>query len=456
VTADVPALLDYIPIVSPNKRAPYHLAEYVALFDRIRRGEPVRALVTYPIRHWKTETTLHGLLWLLEHDPTIAILLVAHSHERVKWLGKRLRELVEMRDEMKESGKIAFGRDRIGPRRNWNEIHYWSNEYGGSVLIMSPEQSREGFDVHVLIADDPLDEDGAKKPDVRDLVDEKLARYTTRCMRNGKPGPVVVVMSRWNLYDPVELRLERRDVEPWEVFHRPAVIEADGERRAFAPEVWSLDALDRERAVIRRRDPNEREWWSRFQGDPRPEDRVGFGPAKRYVDCPAWPGFVDFMGVDMSYSKEKRADFAAIVVVRWLGGTCYVRAVKRARGETGDLAKLIRDTQAVYGKLPMFSYTSGPEKAALLYFASIGLPIQGVHTQEPKFIRATPAIDAHNAGQILWPYEPWVDDVMGRFKRFSGNEAEHDDEVDALVSVFNLTRTVGASMGTSVVGQRRM
>jgi hypothetical protein len=65
-------------------------------------------------------------------------------------------------------------------------------------------------------------------------------------------------------------------------------------------------------------DPTEREFWSRFQGEPRVPGGDVFHEPARYSDetMPKWPGFVDIIGLDMAYSTTKLADFAAVVAIR--------------------------------------------------------------------------------------------------------------------------------------------
>lgn len=438
----VPPLLDYIPSISPEFRRPQHLSDLADIFELARIGIPVRVLCTFPIRFFKTETVLHGLLWLLEHDPTLRIVLMTYSYSRAQWLGKRLRVLAKRTD--------------VGPARGHDTIEQWQNEHGGGVVVMSAEQSREGYDCHVLLVDDPLDEHSAKTPETREAVDNAILHYSARCQRNGKAGPIFIVMSRFDEDDPIGRRLARR-AEVWLHMHMPAVVnEGTPQRRSLAEDVWSLEDLDKMRAVYRETDPKERIWFSRLMGVPPANVTSRFGPPKRYQTLPAWPGYVDFMGVDMSYSKQSRADYAALCVIRWYQSVAYVRALWRCQGETKDLGQLIADAQLTYGKLPMFSYVSGPETGAIAYFNQIGFPIQYVHTQEPKFIRAQPTIDCHNAGLILWPDEPWVDVVYQRLRRFSGNEGDHDDEVDALVSVHRLTRSTQSNVVPIALGRRRM
>ena len=56
-------LLELIPALSPDLRPPHHLKEWCALIERAAT-EPIRALCAIPIRHFKTTTTLHGIVWL--------------------------------------------------------------------------------------------------------------------------------------------------------------------------------------------------------------------------------------------------------------------------------------------------------------------------------------------------------------------------------------------------------
>lgn len=435
----VPPLLDYIPSISPEFRSPFHLTDYCALLERAC-SEPVRALCTEPIRHHKTETTLHGVLRMLEVEPTLRIILLCHSHARAQWMGKRLRELA--------------GRTDVGPARGWNTIDHWQNEKGGGVVVMSADQSKEGYDCHVLVCDDPIDEHGAQTQEKRDEVDRAIAYYTARCMRQGRPGPVLIVMSRFHPDDPVGRRL-KRTAQHWEHIHHPAIIDLGKEtERAFAPDVWPLDELKKMRAEYAEVDPRERVFWARLQGEPKPDAMSSFKTPTRYTALPDWPGFRDAMGIDMSFSRAKRADWAALFVTRWWKKDCYVRFAKRCRADLGDLTKEIIELREAYGRMPIFSYVSGPERGAITHMSMMGVAVTPIQASAPKFIRAQRTIDAHNAGRILWPSESWVDAIMGRLENWKGNEDDPDDEADALVSVHD-GMNGGAGGGTRSLGAWR-
>ena len=64
------SLLDFIPRHTPGLTSPRHLAPLGALFDRVARGERVRALVSIPAQHGKSTTVLSGIAWLLRRQPT--------------------------------------------------------------------------------------------------------------------------------------------------------------------------------------------------------------------------------------------------------------------------------------------------------------------------------------------------------------------------------------------------
>ena len=166
----VPGLLDWIPMVSPEMVRPGHMGEVEEVFARVRGccsgdGSVVRELLSWPIRHWKTETYMHGVLWLMMQIPDLRTIFLTHSDERAKHVGKRVREIAD--------------RTAVGPTRGFNEIKNWQNAAGGGIVVMSAEQSKEGHDCHLLIADDPIDEIGSQSADVRETVDRAL-NYSPR------------------------------------------------------------------------------------------------------------------------------------------------------------------------------------------------------------------------------------------------------------------------------------
>ena len=431
---------------------PWHLKEIGDLFQQAldsllgKTAEPVRALCSYPIRHFKTVTFAHGVIWLLEHIPELRIVLMTHSNERAESVAKDVRIFAE--------------RSNVGPAQGFNKIRDWRNDRGGGVLVMSADSSREGYDCHVLLVDDPIDEHGAFDSKKRELVDYMIGYYSFRCMRHGRPGPVLIVMSRQHPDDPIGRRLTRTKPK-WSYLHRPAIIDlGQSSERAFAPDVWDLDQLHKFRESWREQDPYERLFWSRFQGEPRLEGATYFLDPHYYIDLPQWPGFRDALGVDLSYTNGRASDWFAVVAARFIGSKCFVLNATRFKPDPTEVPSALRGQLAVCsGPAPIFSYTSGGDaRVAGRLSVDHHINIQMMQAKTNKLWRSTRTIARWNSGQIMLPANaPWVPAFVKRMKGYSGNESsDEDDEVDALVSVCDamLGLTGGQSPGT--VGTRRI
>lgn len=313
---------------------------------------------------------------------------------------------------------------------------------------MSAKQSKLGQDVDVLIFDDPLSEQDAFDPSVRNEVDIAIAHYTARAGRIGRRGSVLGILSRWHPDDPIGRRLLRTAVM-WKYIHASAVQANDnGEERAFAPEVMPLDELHRRRAELKEADPTERIWYAQFQNDPQPDVLGLFRSPSRYAALPDKPGFRTVFGVDLAYSSRRHSDYFALVVLKiWpeprvdngravTRDVAYVVNCWRERWDPAQAEQIIRLARGMYPGGTIYSYMSGPEIGIAHYLANAGIDVQVIPARYSKRQRAQRTIDRSNAGLILFPEEsPWVSSFLARLMLFSGNEtAGDDDEADALVS----------------------
>lgn len=415
---DLP-LLDFIPAISPEFRRPEHMAEWCEYFERIAKGEAVRALCAVPIRHYKTETTLHGVVWLSLRFPKRRYLLFTYHHERAKWIGERTRELYAL-----AGGQIQRGK---------NTMTDWTNEDGGGVFVMSANQSRLGSNVHGVFFDDPLDEDASMNPVEVDAVDRKIAHYTARCMLEGKPGPVLGVMSRWSVDDPYARRADRG----WhQVTHAAITTDASGTEHAFAPQVWDLPELRAMREELAQVDPTERVWWAQLQNDPKPEGFAKFDPhPMRYDRIPDGAHRIAY-GLDMAYSADKGADSCAMVALKVVGTRCYVLEAQSHRHDAHMIESMVRAMMDRHGRGPVFSYVSGPETGIVRILRERGLPVVPMRARWDKSTRATRTVRRWNDGQVVLPTSaPWLAFFLRRIVIWNGApNSRYDDEVDALVS----------------------
>ncbi|HYU82967.1 MAG TPA: phage terminase large subunit [Candidatus Polarisedimenticolia bacterium] len=419
------SLYDFVTTVSPEFAPPLHLAAWVHQFELVAQGLPVRALCALPIRHWKSLSSLHGLAWILCKDPTLRILILTHSFDRSRSLGKKMRKLAEVAG--------------VGPVLGYNMIESWTNAHGGGVITMSADQSRLGEDVHLVLFDDPLDEHASMDQARRDSVDETISHYTARCMRRGKPGPVLGVMSRWHPDDPIGRRLLREHAAlPWVYIHKPAIVdEGLPSEHAFAPNVWPLDALKKMRAELAEQDPTERIWWAQLMGDPKPPGSALFraDPARWSVQ-PDWTFRLAF-GADLAFTQGATSDYFAIVVAKIIGARAFLLEVMRTRLDAHQIESTCKAFQNKYGRGPIFTYVSGPEVGMVRLMRERGIPFHPLKARYNKLVRAERTIKRWNDEQIIVPAAaPWAPGFLHRVEMFRGEDKGHDDdEIDALVSL---------------------
>jgi predicted phage terminase large subunit-like protein len=406
--------LDWIHKVRKDWVALPHQRTLAELLDRTPRGT-VRACVAEPIRHYKTSTLIAAICKWLHDDPTLRIIYMTFTIERASEIGKDIRD--------------ACSRTGTKPAEGFNTIANWRNDRGGGVTCMSAQQSRLGADVDILVVDDPYENAiEADKPEIRQVVDETIAFYTMRLSRGGS---CVVVMSRFHPDDAIGRRL-RRVHQKWENIHAKA-IQDDG--TALAPEVRTLEELQKIRHELAEIDPTERLWYAQWQNEPRAPSGDLFRDPLRYHEVPTWPGFRTFYGLDMSYSQAKISDWSAIVAMRAWGSQAYVLDVERFKLDVRLIGERLALSRDRFGEGPIFSYVSGPEKGIVEVLAERGLGVSPMPARYNKLVRAERTIARVNRGEVLFPHTAkWVESFLGRLSAFRGVDGDDDDEVDALVS----------------------
>jgi phage terminase large subunit-like protein len=433
--------MQWVPRCNLKWSEPWHLGELVDVLERAPRGG-IRALVSEPIRHYKTSTVLAAVSLWMRRDPSLRVIYMTYSIGRSVEIGKELRDLCK----------------RMGVRvdREYDTIASWRTvDAHGGVDVMSAQQSRLGADVDVLIVDDPFESDHeCERIEVRDAVDKTIEHYTMRLSRGGS---VVLVMSRFHVDDAIGRRL-LRTAERWTHVHKRAIEVVDGVEVALAPAIRTVKEMAQIRAALRETDPFERLWWAQWQNEPiSSSGDDDFRSPARYLHCPSFPGFVDAIGLDMAYSSSKRADWFALVVARISGGQMFVREVQRFRANEGVAENVIRTAWEVHGYCQIFSYMAGPEIGAAHYLASRGIHVNVMPARFNKRIRARKTIDRVAVRDLLLPqHAPWVAAFERRLLSWRGLDSDEDDEIDALVSVHDGAFSSSVTTVVSTCGTPRI
>jgi hypothetical protein len=72
------SLLDFVPRVTPNFTRPDHLTDLAGMIEACE-ANPIRACVSVPPRHSKTETVLHGIARYLRKHPDRTVAYVSYA-----------------------------------------------------------------------------------------------------------------------------------------------------------------------------------------------------------------------------------------------------------------------------------------------------------------------------------------------------------------------------------------
>ena len=149
--------------------------------------------------------------------------------------------------------------------------------------------------------------------------------------------------------------------------------------------------------------------------------------------------------------------FRSVVVLRMYAGAVYVRDVRRFKLDVSTIRMQLRALLQEYGRAPVFSYVSGPERGIVEDLNANGIPVQPLPARFNKLVRAQKCIDRWNASKVLVPeHAPWLDGFLGRVAAFRGVDGDDDDEVDAMVSAHD--GMMGGASATSplALGSRRL
>jgi len=418
-------LLDFIPRISRRFEAPRHLTPIARLFERAVAGEPVRALVSVPPRHGKTETILHGIAWGLRRHPEATFAYASYAADIARSKSRQAR------DYAREAG-VAL-RDDAGA------LHEWRTPQGGGVLATGIGGPLTGHGARVLVVDDP--HKNREEADSRTIRDNVEGWFTSTAMTRLEPqGSAIIVHTRWHEDDLIG-RLVRQsnryhathgaDGEAWEYVNLQAIDEVTG--AALWPDRWPAEVLDR-----RRRSVGEYDWSALYQGRPRPRGGAVFRDVS-WFDAPPSNGYRIAIGVDFAYTAKTYADYSCAVVLAQTDKASFILEVVRQQCEAPAFAGTLARLRERYPGAKIAGYLAGTENGVVDFFAREGvkvekLPIGGAD----KFTRAQAVAAAWNRGDVrVRSGASWAQTFVDEVCEFTGVNDPHDDQVDALAGAFD-------------------
>ena len=411
-------LLDFIPRITPRWVRPEHLAPFANIFERAQH-EQVLACVSVPPRHGKTELILHAIAWWLSRRP--------HDTLGYASYGAEIAESKSMlaRDYARSAG-IRLRDDR-------NTLNEWRTPSGGGCLAAGVGGAWTGQGIIAGIIDDPFkNRVEAESPLIRQRIWDWFTSTLTTRVEPG--GSRIVVHTRWHEDDLIG-RLLASTEERWDLINLPAI---DDSGAALWPDRWPSEELEKKRRAVGTYD-----WWSLFQGQPRPRGGQMFADPVRYTE----PNINDariVLSVDAAGTEGTHSDYTAAVAMAVRGYesemTADVLEVMRVRLEPQKAALPLREFQARHGGggLLIEATRDGKSLRKALEAIDNRLVIREVPPLGDKLIRATPCAAAWSQGRIRVPlHAPWLSDFLAETSKFTGLGDLHDDQVDAMSQAWN-------------------
>lgn len=408
-------LVDFVPRINPRFVPPVHLAAVAELFERAERG-PIRAVVSAPPRHGKTELLLTAVAWRCLRHPELTNCYATYN------LPFALSKSRVARDYALAAG--------VQLREDAASLTEWRTHHGGGLLATSVGGVLTGHGVNMLLIDDPhKDRAHAESAVDRAFIHEWFRGTAMTRVEPG--GSVIVFHTRWREDDLIG-ELLRDEENEWENVWLPAISDA-GE--PLWPERWTVEALTKRRSEV-----GEYDWASQYQGRPQPKSGQLFGDVTFYDELPK-DGYRIGIGVDMAYSTKKKADWSVAVVCYRRGDIVYVADVIRMQELQPKFhARLKAESDNRYKGARWRMYVSSTEKGLTDMAQADGLPLVGVLATQDKYVRALPAAAAWNAGKLRVPRDaPWLEEFLRELQAF--DKGRYDDQVDALAAAFDCLDT---------------
>lgn len=470
---------DYWPI-------PDHLKPLYELIDR-SRYEQVRAVVSMPPRHGKTETLMLAVAYRVLYDPACQNAYATYGSDLSEPFGRAVRTIVQRLGV--QVGKASADTVKGATAK----VLDWKVPQGGGLKSTSLGGGITGRGVTgLLIIDDPIKgQEAAGSLAERERVWKWLRSDILSRIEGG--CSVIIVQTRWHEDDPIgRMLLGGPDWEPGLGEHYTHInLPAIGDE--YGNPVDEREHPERARPLwpsINSRYPNNRaaaiewyricrargefEWWSLYQGVPRSRDRKVFAEDPALYQLPIkLQGKRAMLMLDPAATAKTSSNYSALGAFAMSG---YGDATIKTYDRKGHEIEIENPNPSVMDVLEIFKDRKPvPDMVSLArswqkrYRLPCGVECDGVSASLPdwikrlepklqiveiltggrdKYTRALPASKAWNSGRIRTPAGidvdgneiviPW--DVSGYvrvMKAFTGMDDPEDDVVDITAHSWN-------------------
>lgn len=446
-------VVDYIRRLYPNEPPQRHMMPILEAIER-SRYERVFEAFSMPPRHGKSICLQRGLAWRMKHSLADLNAYVTYSKDQA---------LAMSRPVMLDAEELAGVRFIDGARSLSEMRTNIDGRMGGGLIARGVKSGLTGRGVHgLMVFDDPYaDRDEAESPVQRETLWELFTSVVLTRLENAS---CIIVHTRWvedDLIGRLKAKHEAGELPkafPWKFTNLPALAEADDPLgREVGEALWpdGPQKFDREYLLaLEQMDP----WMfaALYQGRPRPrgsqlfQEPATYDPATLSLD-----GMRIYIGADPAATANTQNDMSVAVAlgIKGTGPTKvgYVLDVMRGHWEIPDFAARLVAFQRKWWGAPAAVESVAGFKAVPQTMRILDRELRIVEAPPigDKYIRATPAAAAWNAGRLLLPrsHAPqyqWVVPFKKICRDFTGVGDAHDDDVDALAHAWNSVEYIPA------------
>jgi predicted phage terminase large subunit-like protein len=403
-------------------QSPKHLVNLQDLIESTSY-RPVRALVSMPPRHGKTETaSIGGSAWRISEDPSTRVILGSYNQKIVNRVSRRSKRLV---------GKNV-------PLRSDVRAHgEWETELGGGVKAVGVGVGIAGYGANLILIDDPIkNRFEADSLAIRERAwNWLLEDILPRCEPNAS---VIMIHTRWHDDDPIGRFIEqdRQSGENvWTVINYPALAESnDPLGRTEGEALWPL-RFDVAHLEALREQMGHAAFETLYQGHPVARGGSMLKPSNlRWLDelpsnIIAWVRYWDLAGTEgkgdwtvgclMGVTADRRFVICDIKRGQWSVNTRKLAMVDAAQTDGHSVGIWFERDVGING----YERTLDIARALAEFSVSVESP------SGSKIFRAEPIASALEAGNLYALKGSWNFALVQEFSAFP--HGRHDDIVDA-------------------------
>lgn len=418
----------------------WHLDAIAWALRNVGPNDVLRQMILMPPRSMKSLiVSVFWVSWLLGRDPRLKVMVVSHSIDLAKDLHKTFRDLISY----PEIQEIFPGLKSSLSTDNDEEVR---TKQGGKRLALSTHGNVTGRGADLIIIDDPLDAKHATNELERSRVSDWISGTLWTRMNEPARTPVVLVMQRLHMDDPVA-RL--RMLGKWETLTLPAVFKSDAAIQLDKDEFQKVKAgelLHASRythAVLSERSQamGKAAYSAQYLQSPIPEGggMIDVSQFSRFRGVPP-ASDANILSVDSATGGDS-GSYTAMIEASVYQGKLYVTGVERKRI---DIPTQVERIISVQEKSDIDHIVVEAAHAGIAViqelrkhyqfrsqFAHRPNFIEGIKPKQSKEVRMESMLKYVRTGKVLLPESaPWLEAFEHELSAFPNGK--HDDQVDAL------------------------